>query len=132
MDDAPVPTMTPDAAAQLRAARAERDAWAQELFESNRFLAQLLVARQSLADALATLEARVQDTAGREIAAARQERDRALAECRAALAERDAARAGQLDAETRLAQVTGSTSWRVTAPLRHALMALLGRPGDRT
>jgi hypothetical protein len=106
---------------------AERDACAQELFESNRIAAQLVIARQALADQLATIEQRVRAEASREVDAARVERDRAFAERDAAYRERDRARAAQREAEAMLARVTGSTAWRVTAPLRRAIMVLRGR-----
>ena len=106
---------------------AERDALAQEVFESQRHAAQLALARQALADQLATAERRLRDEASAAIEAARREREGALAACEAAHRERDAARAAQDAAEAMLARVTGSTAWRLTAPLRHAAMFALGR-----
>ena len=113
---------------KLQAALSERDAWAQELFESNRFAASLVVERQVLADRLATVEARVRAKAARELAALRQERDHALESRDALLRERDSEARARREAEVMLARVTGSTSWRITAPMRHLLMLLLGRP----
>ena len=113
------PPADPDSV--IRALRAERDAWAQELFESNRHAAELALARHALADALthaqASAEADARADAAREIDAARQARD-------VAFAERDRARAA---AEAMLRRVVGSTSWRMTAPVRGLIAALLGR-----
>ncbi len=119
MADGPDPN--PDPLHDLAALRAERDAWAQELFESNRYAAELAIARHALADALATAESRARAQAEadalRAIEAARKDRD-------AALTERDRA----LEAEARLQRITSSTTWRMTAPLRALVAALLGRP----
>lgn len=59
-------------AAESKLARVvlERDAWAQELFESNRFAAELVVARQTLADEVARLQAE-RDRAVEELATTR-------------------------------------------------------------
>jgi hypothetical protein len=97
------------------------------LFESNRFAAQLAVARQELADELATVEARVRAEAARDVDAARRERDTAFEARDEAVRVQDQARAAQHAAEARLARVTSSTAWRLTAPLRHGMMLLLGR-----
>ncbi len=116
------PPADPDSV--IRALRAERDAWAQELFESNRHAAELALARHALADALthaqASAEADARADAAREIDAARQARD-------VAFAERDRARAAAEAAEAMLRRVVGSTSWRMTAPVRGLIAALLGR-----
>ena len=109
----------------LRALRAERDAWAQELFETNRHAAELAIARQTLVDALDAADARALARARAEILpeleAIRRERD-------AACAARDHAQRRARDAEARLHRIASSTSWRITFPLRAALATLLGRP----
>lgn len=130
MADGPAPDLASNDA--LDRARAERDAWAQELFESNRVAAELVVKRQALADRLAAVESQVRAESARDVDAARRERDHALEARDAALRERDQAIAARQEAEAMLRRVTGSTAWRLTAPLRHGMMLLLGRErGDR-
>ncbi len=118
--------------AALDRAVAERDAWAQELFESNRFAAELVSERQMLADDLATVTerelARANEEVLPELEAARHERDRAVRERDHARHERGRALDRAQAAEAMLDRVTHSTSWRLTAPVRALLMALLGRP----
>lgn len=118
--------------AALQRAVAERDAWAQELFESNRFAGELVVARQSLEDELATVRKRERAEARAEaapvIVAARRERDCAWQDRDRALRERDRAREAHREAAATLRRVTTSTFWRLTTPFRHALIVLLGRP----
>lgn len=109
---------------RLRTALAERDACAQELFESRRFAATLAVDRQTLADALAAAA-----NAASAIDAALQARDRAVRARDAAVAERDRARAAAHDAQAMLHRLTSSTSWRLTAPVRVLLMRILRRQG---
>lgn len=116
-----------DAERKLHAAIAERDAWEQEAFEAKRFAASLDVARQAFADRLATADARATEAARPEIDAALAARDQAVRERDGAWAERDRARAAEQDAEAMLRRVLGSTSWRLTAPLRLVLMRVLGR-----
>ena len=96
----------------LRNALAERDAYAQDLFEANRCVADLSAQRQALID--------------RENTATDRERV-ALERERAAL-EREKA------AQDRIAAIHASTSWLLTKPIRfikRQLMRILsgGRPG---
>jgi hypothetical protein len=118
--------------AALKRAVIERDAWAQELFESNRFAGELVVARQALADELAAVRTRERAEARAEaaplIVAARRECERAWQERDRALRERDRAREAHREAAAMLHRVTTSTLWRLTNPIRHGLMVLLGRP----
>lgn len=88
--------------ARLRAAEAslaraviERDAWAQELFESKRFIAELVVARQVLTDELVRLNGL--------LAGANQEQERAV---------------------HALQMVHASTSWQMTGPVRAMMRAM--------
>ena len=135
---APSPAST-DLAAALAEALAERDRWAQELFEASRFAAQFSVERQALADHLDRVRAGerriAQDEAARQVDAARQERDRACAQRDRAITERDnarrerdRARSDQQAAAAMLDRVTSSTAWRLTGPMRRVAMLLLGRP----
>lgn len=118
--------------AALARAIAERDAWAQELFESDRFAAELVIARQKLKDELDNARKRERAEARAEaaplIVAARHERHRAWHERERALCERDRAREAHREAAAMLHRVTTSTLWRLTSPVRHGLMVLLGRP----
>ena len=136
MADRPAPDSETEAA--LKKAVAERDVWAQELFETQRFAAQLAIERQHLRDSVDTMRARERDAAQADIAplldAARRERDAATAECdRArderdvAAVERDRARADAHDAAAMLERVTSSTAWRLTGPARRLLQKLLRR-----
>ena len=137
MADRPVPDPRGvELEAALDRAVAERDAWAQELFETNRFAAQLVVERQTLRDALdaATQRERVlaqqeaaQQEAARQTEAAHRERDQARQERDAALTARDRAEAEAHAAAALLQRVTSSTAWRATGPLRRVLAALRGR-----
>lgn len=105
----------------------ERDALAQELFETRRTLVQLAIERQALSDRLATLEPQVRTEAAALVGAAYAERDRAFEQRDAAIAARDSAGMAQREAEAALARVIGSTAWRLTAPVRFVLIRLLGR-----
>ena len=142
MADGPAPSANRDLAEQsstlqaaLERATEERDVWAQELFEANRFAAQLTIERQRLVDELATVRERERSAAREEadkvIDAARRERDQARLERDQALVERDQARADDQDATARLQRVTSSTAWRLTGPFRLLFMVLLGRARSR-
>ncbi len=113
--------------AALDRAVAERDAWAQELFESNRFAAELVVARQNLVDELAVVTA----GAAQVEAACRERNEAAWLERDQARMERDAALERMWAAEGMLDHVVTSTAWRITGPLRHGLATMLGRPRGR-
>ena len=132
------PVLDADPEAALASALAERDAWAQECFESKRFAAELAIERQHLRDSVDTMRAQERDAAQAAIAplldaarrerdAALAERDRAHAERDAVIAERDQARAAAHDAAAMLDRVTSSTAWRITGPARRLLQAVLGR-----
>ncbi len=112
----------------MAAGPTDPEALAQDLFEIRRVAAQLDIARQTLADRLATVEARVHAEAARMNEDTRSERDRAVEQRDAAFRDRDIARSAQHDAEAMLARVTGSTAWRLTAPIRLVMICLLGRP----
>ena len=143
--------------AQLRdnllRASVERDGWAQELFETNRHAAELVVARQMLADELAGLrrheEWRVAQVAGLEsLLAAAQEAPPQLSALRDELtAAQNTAQHGEAALQRELgavhAKLAGtvhelqhanqwlravrqSSSWRVTRPVR-VVLRLLGR-----
>lgn len=129
MADRPAPVSNADAA--LDQAIAERDAEAQELFETKRFATQLAIERQHLRDSVDTLRVRERDAAHAEFGplldAARRERDAAMLERDAAIVERDRARAVAHDATAMLDRVTSSTAWRMTGPARRLLETLRRR-----
>ena len=118
----------------------ERDGWAQELFETNRHAAQLVIARQTLIEDLARLQVHerwrvTQQTERDEVEAKLQTRiDAAEAACAEAAAAHANALRG-LEAQAREIQqlqalhaaIRGSSSWRITWPLRAAARALRGR-----
>lgn len=103
---------------------AERDGWAQELFETNRHAAELTQARQKVSEELARLQ-RHEAWRVLEAAAARDQeaklRDheaRLLQEVAGLKVERDEARAAADGSESWLRAVQVSTSWRLTRPMR--------------
>ncbi len=104
---------------------AEREAWAQELFESNRFAAEWVVARQNLEDELAVVTARATQ------ADSACERNEAWLERDQARRERDAALERMWAADAMLDHVVTRIAWRITGPLRHGLAPMLGRPRGR-
>jgi chromosome segregation ATPase len=91
---------------------AERDAWAQELFETNRHAAALTVERQVLLQRVAGLAASAE-----LLAQARDENQELLAQ----------ARVENQGLRKRLDDVYASTSWKFARPIRVVRWLLLGR-----
>lgn len=126
----------------LETLTAERDAWAQAAFESQRFAAQIAIERQHLSDAIDGIKLQAREAARSAaaseseavLAALRGERDQALAERDAiaaerdrAIAQRDRARADAHDSGAMLERVTSSRAWRLTGPARRMMQAVLRR-----
>jgi chromosome segregation ATPase len=97
---------------RLEDALAERDAYAQELFETNRYAGELTAQRQALID-------REKAALDREKAALDREKA-ALDRVQAALDRVQAADDRVQAADDRIAAIHASTSWRLTKPIRFA------------
>jgi FkbM family methyltransferase len=120
------------AAVNERLARAamERDEWAQELFESNRYAADLTRVRQDLLDENARLRQELQDEKSSSLEE-QAHRVQELEDERTRLIEElDGAREEAADKERWLKAMRASSSWRLTGPVR-ALGHLFGRGSER-
>lgn len=122
---------------ELSRSMLERNAWAQELFETNRYAADLTVTRQRLLEELAHLRVheawRVTQVAAfenqeRDLMRARQLEEQLLQELIPLRNEREKILADAAYNRLWLTAVERSSSWRLTRPMR-ATLRLLGRRG---
>jgi ATPase subunit of ABC transporter with duplicated ATPase domains len=104
---------------RLEDALAERDAYAQELFETNRYAGELTAQRQALIDREKAALDREKAALDREKAALDREKA-ALDRVQAALDRVQAADDRVQAADDRIAAIHASTSWRLTKPIRFA------------